>query len=124
MVRRQSRKRKMEGGGVAKQAVSSSSRSRKMEGEGSQNKQFPAAVEDIQMSKKEQQKYEKKKEKKERKMSELKLRKQKRESRCPTVLGVLHLSDAAVGGGPLVVVLGEGQGPDAGPRRALAAGRL
>lgn len=41
-----------------------------------------------------------------------------------TVLRVLHLADAAVGSGPLVVVLRERQGPDPGPRRGLGAGRL
>ena len=42
-----------------------------------------------------------------------------------TGLGVLHLPDAAVRGGPLVVVLGQGQGPsDAGPVGRLGAGCL
>ena len=41
-----------------------------------------------------------------------------------TVLWVLHLSDAAVRRGPLIVVLRQGQGPDARPGRRLGAGRL
>ena len=41
-----------------------------------------------------------------------------------TVLRVLHLSDAAVGRGSLVVVLGQRQGADPGPRGGLGAGRL
>lgn len=41
-----------------------------------------------------------------------------------TVLRVLHLADAAVGRGPLVVVLRQRQRPDPGPRRRLGAGRL
>lgn len=41
-----------------------------------------------------------------------------------TVLRVLHLADAAVRRGPLVVVLGQRQGPDPWPRRRLGAGRL
>lgn len=41
-----------------------------------------------------------------------------------TVLRVLHLADAAVGRGPLVVVLRQSQGPDPRPRRRLGAGRL
>lgn len=41
-----------------------------------------------------------------------------------TVLRVLHLSNAAVGRGPLVVVLRQRQGPDPRPRRRLGAGRL
>lgn len=39
----------------------------------------------------------------------------------PTIFGVLGLANAAVRSGPLVVVLGQGQGPDARTRRRLAA---
>lgn len=41
-----------------------------------------------------------------------------------TVLRVLHLADAAVGRGPLVVVLRQRQRPDPRPGRRLGAGRL
>lgn len=41
-----------------------------------------------------------------------------------TVLRVLHLTDAAVGRGPLVVVLRQRQGPDTRARRRLGARRL
>lgn len=41
-----------------------------------------------------------------------------------TVLRVLHLADAAVGRGPLVVVLRQSQRPDPRARRGLGAGRL
>lgn len=41
-----------------------------------------------------------------------------------TVLRVLHLSDAAVRGGPLIVVLRQRQRSDPRARRRLGAGRL
>lgn len=37
---------------------------------------------------------------------------------------MLHLADAAVGCGPLVVILGQRQGADPRPRRRLGAGGL
>ena len=43
----------------------------------------------------------------------------------PTVLRVLCLSDAAVRGGPLIVLLRQGEGPETwAPRGGLAAGGL
>lgn len=41
-----------------------------------------------------------------------------------TIFRVLGLSDAAIWSGPLVVVLGQGQGSDARTRRRFAAGSL
>lgn len=41
-----------------------------------------------------------------------------------TILRVLHLSYAAIGGGALIVVLGQGQGAKPGPRGRLAGWRL
>lgn len=44
--------------------------------------------------------------------------------KIPTGFWVFHLSDTAIGGGPFVVVLGQGEGADTGSRRAFAAGGL